>query len=165
MVGQLTIEGYFMKTSKLTMAVMIVSIIVIALMALVAMGDGALNLNQYKWKNRLLFVFAPHNSHAVLIDLKNDLLARKDEILDRDLIIFEIFENGPSYIGKNRIDNHMAEHIRQKFDPGSGQLTVVLVGKDGGVKMRRNGPVQLDEIFSLIDAMPMRREEMRQKRQ
>ena len=152
-----------MKTSKLTQAVVLVSIILIAFLTLVAEGDDALDLNQYRWKNRLLFVFAPHNSHPSLIDLKNDLLAQEEEVLDRDLIVFEILENGPSYMGKDRLNNQMAEHIRQKFDSGRGRLTVVLVGKDGGVKMRRNGPIQLDEIFSLIDAMPMRREEMRQK--
>jgi hypothetical protein len=40
---------------------------------------------------------------------------------------------------------------------------VLLVGKDGGVKLRREAPVAVSEIAALIDAMPMRREEMRRE--
>jgi len=38
---------------------------------------------------------------------------------------------------------------------------VLLVGKDGGVKLRRDKPVAASEIAALIDTMPMRREEMK----
>jgi hypothetical protein len=38
---------------------------------------------------------------------------------------------------------------------------VLLVGKDGGVKLRRDQPVAASEITALIDTMPMRRNEMR----
>jgi hypothetical protein len=37
------------------------------------------------------------------------------------------------------------------------------VGKDGSVKLNRQEQTRLEDIFALIDAMPMRREEMRQK--
>lgn len=42
--------------------------------------------------------------------------------------------------------------------PAQG-LRVLLIGKDGGVKLRRDAPVTADEIIGLIDAMPMRRRE------
>ncbi len=38
---------------------------------------------------------------------------------------------------------------------------VLLVGKDGGVKLRRDKPVTAAEIAALIDTMPMRQDEMR----
>jgi hypothetical protein len=38
---------------------------------------------------------------------------------------------------------------------------VLLVGKDGGVKLRRDKPVAASEITALIDTMPMRQNEMR----
>ncbi len=38
---------------------------------------------------------------------------------------------------------------------------VLLIGKDGGVKLRRDQPVAVSEITALIDTMPMRRNEMR----
>lgn len=38
---------------------------------------------------------------------------------------------------------------------------VLLVGKDGGVKLRRAKPVETSEITALIDTMPMRQNEVR----
>ena len=40
---------------------------------------------------------------------------------------------------------------------------ILLVGKDGGVKLRSEEPVSIQRIFDLIDSMPMRRREMREK--
>ena len=154
-----------MKTSRTIQTIIPVFIVVIAFLTFVAKVDAAMDLNRYKWKNRLLFIFAPHDSHPLLIHLKNEASARNQEIVDRDLLIFEILENGSSLVDSTRLENQMVRNIRQKFLVSSGQFTVVLVGKDGGVKLRRDGQVKLDEIFSLIDAMPMRREEMRQKGQ
>jgi hypothetical protein len=37
---------------------------------------------------------------------------------------------------------------------------VRLVGKDGGVKLDRSTPMTIDELFTIIDAMPMRQDEV-----
>ena len=37
----------------------------------------------------------------------------------------------------------------------------VLIGKDGGVKRRWNGQIDVDDLFQAIDAMPMRQFEMK----
>ncbi len=53
---------------------------------------------------------------------------------------------------------------RQRPELAVGPTTifeVLLVGKDGGVKLRREQPVAASEIVALIDTMPMRRQEMR----
>lgn len=44
---------------------------------------------------------------------------------------------------------------------GSPDFRIRLVGKDGGVKLDSAKPVSCDELFKLIDAMPMRRAEAR----
>jgi hypothetical protein len=40
---------------------------------------------------------------------------------------------------------------------------VLLIGKDGGVKLRRDKLVSPSEVIALIDTMPMRQEEMRRR--
>ena len=40
-------------------------------------------------------------------------------------------------------------------------FAAVLIGKDGGVKLRQTRPVTPQELFGLVDQMPMRRQEMR----
>ena len=43
------------------------------------------------------------------------------------------------------------------------KFTFVLIGKDGGEKFRSSKTVDLQRLFSLIDGMPMRKDEMRQR--
>jgi len=43
--------------------------------------------------------------------------------------------------------------------PASDRFRVLLIGKDGGVKLRRDRPVDPAELEALIDTMPMRRQE------
>lgn len=47
---------------------------------------------------------------------------------------------------------------------GAKSFYVVLVGKDGGEKLRRATPLSPEELFAIVDAMPMRRAEMRERK-
>jgi hypothetical protein len=123
----------------------------------------SLDLSQFQWKNRLLFLFAPSRDHPLFSKLHNSLLSLKAGVADRDLIIFEIIESGPSSMNKKDLDPQTARSLRKKFDTPTGKFTVILVGKDGGIKLKRQDQTQLTDIFALIDSMPMRQEEMRQK--
>ncbi len=42
-------------------------------------------------------------------------------------------------------------------------FAVLLIGKDGGVKLRSGRPFALHALFDAIDAMPMRQDEMRRR--
>ena len=55
-----------------------------------------------------------------------------------------------------------ARRERPELGVGSqATFEVLLVGKDGGVKLRRQQPVAAAELTALIDTMPMRQDEMR----
>lgn len=123
----------------------------------------SLDLSQFQWKNRLLFIFSPSRDHPLFHTLHQSLLSQEAEVKDRDLIIFEILDSGPSNMNKNDLDPQTAQLLREKFDISTGKFTVILVGKDGGVKLKRQTQTQLGDIFALIDSMPMRQDEMRQK--
>ena len=47
---------------------------------------------------------------------------------------------------------------------GTTSFSVVLIGKDGGEKLRRTTPLSSEELFAIVDAMPMRRAEMRERK-
>jgi hypothetical protein len=53
--------------------------------------------------------------------------------------------------------------LRKRLSVPSGRFTVILIGKDGGEKIRQGSSVDLKEIFAIIDAMPMRQQEMRER--
>jgi hypothetical protein len=70
---------------------------------------------------------------------------------DRDLLTLDSFEDGPT-----------GEVARREFGIGRGDFAVVLVGKDGGEKLRSTEPLRSRDLLDRIDAMPMRRREMRE---
>jgi len=71
---------------------------------------------------------------------------------ERDLKVFNILG-----------DTAAAQSLREKVHADGHAFEVVLLGKDGGIKLRRKKPVSAQELFSTIDKMPMRRAEMRPK--
>jgi hypothetical protein len=121
------------------------------------------DLGRYRWKNRLLFLFSPSSEIPAYQSLNRELNRNHDGVRDRDLLVFRILEQGSSAMDSQEISPQGAINLRRRFGVNQGTFTVVLVGKDGGVKLQRPGPVSLSDIFGLIDSMPMRQREMQEK--
>ena len=51
----------------------------------------------------------------------------------------------------------------ERYGVEPGRFAAVLVGKYGTVKHRSDKPVEPDGLYALIDEMPMRRREMRER--
>ena len=93
------------------------------------------DLAEHRWRDRVLIVDAPSLDDPAYRVQASTLLAVWSGLSERDLHI---------------ITRQQAPAFR-----------VRLVGKDGGVKLDQGAPVPPDELFALIDAMPMRRAEKR----
>ena len=52
-----------------------------------------------------------------------------------------------------------AATLRHRFHIASADFTVILLGKDGGEKLRCHTPVKIEVLTGLIDTMPMRQQE------
>jgi hypothetical protein len=75
--------------------------------------------------------------------------------------------HGPSFEDRDLLttiflENAEATEARNRYGVKPGSFVVVLVGRDGGEKFRSEDPVSAQELFDRIDAMPMRRREMRE---
>ncbi|HDZ15557.1 hypothetical protein LCGC14_1093240 [marine sediment metagenome] len=121
----------------------------------------AQGLNDYQWKNRILLLVDKSSSSEALISQLEVLNADKKALKERDLIIFRITpdevltSNGEkTKIGQNE--------IYKNYNLESNFKGVILLGKDGGVKMRQPFEVKTQKIFALIDGMPMRKREIRE---
>ena len=53
--------------------------------------------------------------------------------------------------------------LRVEYLTGADEFAVVLIGRDGGEKLRRASPISAEELFATIDEMPMRRRELRDR--
>ena len=60
-----------------------------------------------------------------------------------------------------RLTTSEEEAAERRFHVGDNEFTVVLIGKDGGEKLRSRSPVSMERLIEVIDAMPMRQKEAR----
>jgi hypothetical protein len=92
-----------------------------------------------------------------------EALDQRDGLRDRDILLFEILEKGESRSGNSPLKKDSAEFLREQFGILPGQFCILLIGKDGKEKRRWESMVGLGVIFSVVDAMPMRQREMKEK--
>ena len=139
--------------------------LLIGLFAGAALGKDTdfLDLNAYQWKNRLLLLFASSEEDQDYLTLKKEIDRQATEVKDRDLLVFYVLERGESRLDQERLNPHQALFLKRHLSVPSGRFTIILIGKDGGEKIRQESPIDLKEIFAIIDAMPMRQQEMKKK--
>jgi hypothetical protein len=113
-----------------------------------------------RWTQRVLLVFADQASFDPVQRFEAELAGASCEVQARALTVGWIFEQGSSRFGNQELAAETADSIRGRFAIAVGSVTVLLIGKDGGVKARYGDFPALREIFALIDGMPMRRAEM-----
>ncbi|MDQ3555900.1 MAG: DUF4174 domain-containing protein [Gemmatimonadota bacterium] len=111
-------------------------------------------LHSFRWRNRPLLVFAPSAVDPRLAEQVQRVEAKRAGFEERDMVLLEITTGGES-----RADGAA---LRERFRIKEDVFAVVLVGKDGTEKCRWTEPVEMRELWELIDAMPMRRREMRE---
>jgi len=118
-----------------------------------------INFDAYKWKNRLLLVFAPAEDSPDYQRQMQMLEGQKAEFEDRDLLIVELLAVCRSRIDTQPIDAAVAQTC-SRFNVDPQEFSVLLVGKDGTSKHCYVSPVSPIDILAEIDAMPMRQQEM-----
>ena len=123
-----------------------------------------LDLDSLRWKNRVLVLFSPSESDPLFQLQKQGLASSAQAVLDRELMILEIVEQGQGRAGNQPLSEKAVQDIRKRLGVETGPFQVLLIGKDGGVKLRSREPVSTKDLFGLIDSMPMRQQEMGSKK-
>jgi hypothetical protein len=132
-------------------------------LAMGSLHSEAIDLRAYQWSHRLLLIGSPSADHSLYRVLVKTLEREAQSLRDRDMLVFHVLESGVSRAGEQPLTPQAAEALRTQLRLASGELTTVLIGKDGGEKWRQSNRVGLNEIFALIDTMPMRRQEMHER--
>ena len=107
-------------------------------------------LAQMKWERRVLIVAAPSAQDPALAEQRRILASWTAKGDERDLTIVEIVGDQVRGAGDT------APALRRKFRLPAG-FTAILIGKDGGEKLRSATPFPAAALEATIDAMPMRR--------
>lgn len=107
-------------------------------------------LADFHWIARPVVVFADSPADPRFRQQMEFLMARMEELSERDVVV--ITDTEPT----------AQSALRTKLRPRGFML--VLIGKDGGVKLRKPFPWDVREISRSIDKMPMRQQEIRDRR-
>lgn len=131
------------------------------------MNICAQHLDQHQWKNRIIVVKAKNNENTNLKNQLSQFQNHKKELLDRKLVLYQVIDNNYSFTNFRTepkafslISNHKDGDIF-KMDK---DFEVILIGLDGGIKLRQHKLLSLKELFNTIDAMPMRQNEIRNQK-
>jgi len=108
------------------------------------------------WKNRLIVLYSstPHNQ--TYQRHKEWLNQTEKSLLERDLVIVECPANTASKADVLYLTKH--------FKHNPEQFGIWLIGKDGGLKLSSKQATAPQQLFDLIDSMPMRQAEMNKKK-
>lgn len=91
----------------------------------------------YQWSHRLLIIGSPSTESTLYRALVKTLERQAQSLHERDTLVFHLVESGVSRVGERPLSTHAAAALREQLRLVSGQLTTVLIGKDGGEQLRR----------------------------
>lgn len=116
----------------------------------VILGGDVENLDEFVWIKRPVVIFADSPADPRFIQQMQFLNAGKKELAVRDVVVL------------TDTDPAAQSELRDKLHPRGFML--VLIGKDGMVKLRKPFPWDVRELTRVIDKMPMRKQEIRDRR-
>jgi len=124
------------------------------------MEQKTIRLEDLQWQNRVILVFT--NENLDNREIYEKFQVQQVEIEMRDIRYF--------LFGKDVLSNHVemldqktVRELKSKYQPSENEIIVVLIGKDGSEKYRKPY-LDYEEIYRIIDAMPMRQQEMAAQR-
>jgi hypothetical protein len=133
-----------------------------ALATLVVLTATVQAMSNYKWKYRPLVIFAESDGSPLLAEQRQIVARNRAGLNKRDVVVVWVVGDSVSTeLGPP--PNSNATSLRARYDVAAGEFRAILVGKDGGDKLASPKPLAADRLFATIDAMPMRRDEMRRR--
>jgi hypothetical protein len=117
-------------------------------------------LEELQWKHRIVLVFVNEDTDSE--GIREMFKEGAYEIDERDIRFFIIGKQIKTN-GKETLDKEYVRQLKKAYNVNDDALTVILIGKDGGEKYRKDR-LDLQEIYRIIDVMPMRIQEMKRKK-
>lgn len=119
--------------------------------------DSPKTLDDFRWKNRIVLYFPQEADLWVTPDdsILNEIEERKIKYF---VIADSVFSNSEVEFSADYINK-----ITNRYKIGAKKSSWVLIGLDGGAKVKKEEEIDWSYIFKSIDSMPMRQSEIRKK--
>ena len=113
------------------------------------------HLSDFKWKNRVLVVVTNEKE-----EIKDLIKIHNIGLNEREFVVIQL-DNEKAFIDYNQMSKRFSQSILKKVKNIHQQVYFVLIGKDGRIKNLFSKNTGMNEIFSEVDKMPMRINEMK----
>lgn len=124
---------------------------------------SAQNLNHHRWENRLILILTNDTSAPEYQKQIDEFKSQQKGMDERKLMVYHITPNQYRTGLKENNNWKKSTDLYSQFNKGKKDFEVILIGLDGGIKLRQDELLTCQKLFSTIDVMPMRRAEMRNK--
>ena len=113
------------------------------------------HLSDLKWKNRVLVVVTNEKE-----EIKDLITNHNNELNEREFVVIQL-DDEKAFIDYTQMSKRFSKSILKKVKNISQEVYFVLIGKDGRIKNLFSKNTGINEIFSEVDKMPMRINEMK----
>ena len=122
----------------------------------------AQDLRPHRWQNRVILLFTDSLMHPQYQKMEQALILEAKALRDRKIVVYTILGRRVSrgLPAESWQDDVPLQEASQNLREGFG---LELIGLDGGGKYRSTSAVDLEELWVLIDGLPMRRAELKDK--
>ena len=121
---------------------------------------NAQGLDEFTWKNRLVMVFSNSVNNPKYIEQLNQFNDENKKFDDLKLSLFKILPEKYA-VGFHSEWKTSVLHQRKIT---KGNFEIQLIGLDGTVKLSSSNVIPFKEIEDLINSMPMRKNELNNKK-
>lgn len=119
------------------------------------------SLDGYLFDTRPILLFTSSSTHPKFLQQLSAFAQFECEFYKRDIEVLTVVGNGNgngnAVIDGDMLTNEDVSFLRDELEVGAYSELLVLVGKDGRVKLRAHMPLNANDLLRLVDAMPMRR--------
>ena len=113
------------------------------------------HLSDLKWKNRVLVVVTNEKE-----EIKDLIKIHNIGLNEREFVVIQL-DDEKAFIDYTQMSKRFSQSILKKVKNIPQEVYFVLIGKDGRIKNLFSKNTGMNEIFSEVDKMPMRINEMK----
>jgi len=135
--------------------------------SLIFLNVYAQDIEKHTWESRILILKTSDNGIQKHQDQLKIFKNSKKDLRDRKLVLYEIVGKQYKFTDYRDLNANNTWQECTDLDNGifskSDDFEIILIGLDGGVKLRKTELLYDEELYGLIDSMPMRVQELMHK--
>lgn len=120
------------------------------------MSANSQDITKHQWENRLLLVITSAENNPLYLEQLALFQQEPEGLEERKLLIYQVKKDAFKLGVSDGLWVSSAV-LYHRYKKSKAPFEIILIGLDGGVKMRQTEVLALDKLYETIDVMPMRK--------